>query len=155
MLEFLIEALRQLHYQYFEQFLAALVPMTLTVVIHGQGMTLAGRYLKHYARRLAGGSRTGPRVLGLIVIVAIMLLAHFFEVSAWAFFYFLTGMLENVKSAMLLSINAYTTLGASNISLPGRWAGLDGFEAMTAMLMFGWSTAVLAAIVQKIHSIDI
>ena len=55
---------------------------------------------------------------------------------------------------MYFSVNAYTTLGASNITLPGRWQGLGGFESMTAMLMFGWSTAMLAAIVQKIHTLD-
>ena len=34
------------------------------------------------------------------------------------------------------------------------WVGFGGFEAMTGMLMFGWSTAVLAAVVQKIHAIE-
>jgi len=90
----------------------------------------------------------------VIVIVAIMLAAHFAEVVVWAAFYFITDMLPDLASAMFFSINSYTTLGASNITLAGRWKGLDGFEAMTAMLMFGWSTAVLAAVVQKMHSID-
>ena len=44
--------------------------------------------------------------------------------------------------------------GANNITLPGRWQGLEGFEALTAMLMFGWSTAMLVAVVHKVHSID-
>ena len=79
-----------------------------------------------------------------LVIVAIMLVAHFLEIGGWAVFYVATGMLDDARSAMTFSINAYTTLGASNISLPVRWQGVDGFEAMTAMLMFGWSTAVLA-----------
>ena len=55
---------------------------------------------------------------------------------------------------MNLSVNSYTTLGASNLTLPGRWQGLDGFEAMTAMLMFGWSTAVIVNLLQKADSID-
>ena len=63
-------------------------------------------------------------------------------------------MLAGLQDAMNFSINSYTTLGASNIQLPGRWRGFDGFEAMTAMLMFGWSTAVLAVVVQKTHSIE-
>ena len=154
MLETIAQVFAQLHFQYTEQFLSALLPVSLTVVIHGQGMGLAGRYFKRFAPAADGKTRAGTRTIVLIAIVGIMLAAHFIEVTAWAIFYFLTGMLQDFREAMLYSVNAYTTLGASNIELPGRWKGLGGFEAMTAMLMFGWSTAVLAAVVQKTHSID-
>ena len=154
MLESIVQFFSQLHFQYTEQFLTALLPMAVTVVIHGQGMGLAGRYFKRFGERPAGDLRTGPHVIVLIIIVAIMLATHFIEVFAWALFYFVTGMLTDVKAAMSYSVNSYTTLGAANIDLPGRWQGLGGFEAIAGMLMFGWSTAVLAVVVQKTHSID-
>ena len=154
MLDTIAQTFWDLHFQYFEQFLVALLPMALTVAIHGQGMKLAGRYFTRFGRRQAVGTRTGPHVLVLITIVAVMLAAHFFEVCAWALFYLTTGMLSDFKTAMFYSIESYTTLGASNFDLPGRWRGLGGLEAMTAMLMFGWSTAVLAVIVQKSHGIE-
>ena len=154
MLETIAQVFAELHFQYTEQFLAALLPMSLTVVIHGQGLGLAARYFRRFAPAAHGRTRAGSRTAVLVTIVAIMLLTHFIEVSGWAVFYFLTGMLQDFREAMSYSVNAYTTLGASNIDLPGRWKGLGGFEAMTAMLMFGWSTAVLAAVVQKTHSID-
>jgi hypothetical protein len=154
MLETITEMFRELHFRYLEQFLTALLPMALTVVIHGQGMGLASRYFKRFGRPPAGSSRTGPRVIVVIAIVAIMLATHFFEVVMWALFYVATGMLTNFKEAMTYSINSYTTLGATSIELPGRWLGLGGFEAIAGMLMFGWLTAVLATVVQKLHSID-
>ena len=154
MLESIAQVFAELHFQYTEQFLAALLPMSLTVVLHGQGMSLVALYLRRFGRHISHNSRASLRTVVLIVIVTIMLLAHFIEVSAWAVFYYLTGMLQDFRSAMSYSVNAYTTLGASNIDLPGRWKGLGGFEAMTAMLMFGWSTAVMAAVVQKIHSLE-
>ena len=132
----------------------ALLPMMLTVVLHAQGMGLAGRCFKRFGPRPAGGSRAGPHVSLLIVIVAIMLATHYVEACAWAMFYYQTNMLPDFRTAMYFSINAYTTLGASDMTLPGHWKGLSGFEAITAMLMFGWSTAILAAIVQKLHSLD-
>jgi hypothetical protein len=150
----MLEALWELHFQYFEQFLAALLPVALTVVIHGEGMGLASRCFKRFGRRPAGSSRTGPHLVVVIAIAAIMLATHFFEVFMWALFYFATGMLANFKEAMFYSVNSYTTLGAASIELPGRWQGLGGFEAIAGMLMFGWSTAVLAVVVQKLHSID-
>jgi hypothetical protein len=154
MLETIAEMFRELHFRYLEQFLTALLPMALTVLIHGQGMGLASRYFKRFGRAPAGSSRTGPHVIVLIAIVAIMLATHFLEVFMWALFYFATGMLTNIKEAMTYSINSYTTLGATSIELSGRWQGLGGFEAISGMLMFGWSTAVLAAVVQKLHSIE-
>lgn len=154
MLETIAQLVRDLHYQYTEQFLVALPPMALTVVIHGQGMGFASRYFRRFGRPPAGSSRTGPHVLVVVAVAAIMLATHFFEVFVWALFYFFTGMLANFKDAMAYSVNYYTTLGATNIELPPRWQGLGGFEAITGMLMFGWSTAVLAAVVQKLHSIE-
>jgi len=88
-------------------------------------------------------------------IVAIMMGTHFVEVLLWAAFYKLRGVVSDVISAVFFSIYSYTTLGASDVMLPDHWRGIGGFEAMAAMLMFGWSTAVLAAVVMKIHSLDI
>lgn len=154
MLESIGQVFVSLDLEYLEQFTVALLPMSLTVVIHGYGMKFAGRYFRRFGQPARGASRRHPGVLVAIAVVGIMLAAHFAEVALWAAFYFATGMLAQVKDAMTFSINSYTTLGASNIQLAGRWHGFDGFEAITAMLMFGWSTAVLAAVVQKTHSIE-
>jgi len=153
MLESVWRDLAALNFEYVRQFAAALVPMSVTVFIHAQGMKLSGCYFKRFGT-LAAIARRGSATTVLITIAAIMLATHFAEVVAWASFFLLTGMLASIPDAMTLSINSYTTLGASNIQLPGRWHGFDGFEAMSAMLMFGWSTAVLAAVVQKTHSMD-
>ncbi|MGH6802006.1 MAG: hypothetical protein ACREC3_01400, partial [Methyloceanibacter sp.] len=84
MLETIAQSLLNLHFEYAEQFLAALLPMALTVAIHGQGIGLTARYFKRFGRRPAVSSRSGPHIIVLITIVAIMLAAHFFEVCAWA-----------------------------------------------------------------------
>ena len=150
------QAVSELNFRYIDQFLAALVPMGVTVVLHAYGMGIAGGCFKRFGVRRGHGAQKdkGPHLFVLIAIVAIMLATHFVEVMAWAVFFWATNMLPDFITSMFFSINSYTTLGASNITLTGRWKGMDGFEAMTAMLMFGWSTAVLAAVVQKTHSID-
>jgi voltage-gated potassium channel len=147
MLEFIWQTFVALKFEYLEQFLTALVPMSATVMIHGKGMQLAGRHFKRFGAPAAG--RHFSNMVVAIVVVAIMLATHFAEVAGWAIFYLATGMVAEFQAAMAFSISSYTTLGSSTIQLPGRWHGFEGFEAMTAMLMFGWSTAMLAAIVQK------
>ena len=63
-------------------------------------------------------------------------------------------IVPGVEQAVFYSMQYYTTLGANVHKLPESWAGFGGFEAMTGMLMFGWSTAILALVGQKMHSID-
>ena len=152
MLESIVRFFSGLHFQYTEQFLTALVPMSLTVICHGFGMSLVRSYFKRFGA--SASLRSARRTILLVVIVAIMLTTHYLEITIWAWFYFATDMIQNFKAAMYFSVQSYTTLGASNITLPGRWQGLGGFEALTAMLMFGWSTAMLVAVVNKVHSID-
>jgi hypothetical protein len=150
------QAISELNYRYIDQFVVALVPMAVTVVLHAYGMRLTGVCFKRFGTRSGDSAEKdkGPHIFLIVAIVGIMLGTHFVEVTAWAVFYWSTNMLPDAITAMFFSINSYTTLGASNITLAGRWKGMDGFEAMTAMLMFGWSTAVLATVVQRTHSID-
>jgi hypothetical protein len=140
----LFHAFAGLHFEFAEQFLVGLLPIALTVVVHGQAMRGVGRYYRRYVGHGAKGSDASSRAIAPIVIVGIILIAHFLEVSGWAVFYVASGLIGDARSAMNFSIDAYTTLGGSNITLPLRWQGIDGLESMTAMLMFGWSTAVLA-----------
>lgn len=149
-----VQAFASLHFQYLEQFGAALPPMIITVILHGLGMRLAGVCYQRFGATKGGRRKSGPHVILLISIVTIMLATHYLEVVVWAIVYFQAKMLPDVQTAMFFSINSYTTLGASNITLQGQWKGLDGFEAITAMLMFGWSTAVLANIVMESHSVS-
>jgi hypothetical protein len=142
-----------MQFEYADQLLAALIPLGLTVIFHGLGMDVVRRSYKRFSPSLLNGRRIGLRAFFMIAIVAIMLATHFFDVVIWAGFYVLAGILTSVQEAMLFSMLSYTTIGAPH-TLHGHWTGFGGFEAMTGMLMFGWSTAVLAAVVQKIHAIE-
>jgi hypothetical protein len=142
------QAFRELHFEFAEQFLVALLPIALTVAMHGKTMHWVGRYYRRYSNHAAEGSPALARSFVAIVIVLMMLGAHFAEIFGWAVFYWSTGLIHDVQSAVDFSISAYTTLGSSSVRLAPRWEGVDGLEAMTAMLMFGWSTAILAIVMK-------
>ena len=150
----IVQGFSQLDFEYSEQLLAALIPMSFTVIFHAMGMGVVGLYLKRFGLPLLHGAHVTARIIVMTGIVGITLVSHLFEIAIWAVFYLGTGLLPNAHKAMFFSMESYTTLGASNITLSGRWLGFEGFEAMTGMLMFGWSTAILAAVVMKFHSID-
>ncbi len=143
-----------LDFRYAEQFLVALVLTSLTVLTHSTGMSWVRRYFKSSHSFVKGGRSLKKYHLLMPGIVAIMMFTHSIELLIWAFFYLLRGVLPDIVSAIYFSIYSYTTLGAGNVILPDHWRGLGGFEAMAGMLMFGWSTAVLAAVVVRLHSLD-
>jgi hypothetical protein len=147
------QALLGLEFDYVDQFLAALLPMFLTVIFHGLGMDVVRRSFKRFGTPLLDRPSVAGRAIVMSLLVCIMLAAHLSGIAIWAVFYLIFDLLPNVKDAMLYSIQSYTTLGSS-IAIKGNWAGFGGFEATAGMLMFGWSTAILAAVAQKFHSID-
>ena len=154
MLDAIAQVFVQLHLRFLEEFAVALAPVCLTVILHGQGMGLAALYLRRYGRRSGQGPPAALRNILIVAVVTIMLATHFLEIIAWAAFYFFTGMLNAPGTAIDFSIGSYTTLGTGSVSLRGHWQGLEGFETMAAMLMWGWSTAVLVGVVQTIRSSD-
>ncbi len=144
-----------MQFEYFQQILVALIPLCITVILHGFGMDVVRRSFKRFGLpMLEAKAHPAARSALMVGIVAIMLVTHFAEVIVWAAFYFQAGMIGSVREAMFYSMEYYTTLAVNVHSLSGHWTGFGGFEAMTGMLMFGWSTAVLAAVVQRMHSID-
>lgn len=147
-------ALIGLDFKYGKQIVAALLPMALTVFFHSLGITTVHRFFKRFGRPVMRGPHHAARTAVIIGVVALLLVSHFFGVVVWASFYYLSGLINDMSHAMFYSINSYTTLGTSGITLSQGWLGFGNFESMTAMLMFGWSTAVLADIINKLHNID-
>jgi hypothetical protein len=141
-------------FRYLEQLVVALVLTSVTVVIHGLGMNWVRRHFRRSWSLTEARPGPGSHRLVMIGIVAIMIVTHTVEVLIWALFYAVRGLVPHWLSAVYFSIASYTTLGESGITLPVHWQGLGGFEAMAAMLMFGWSTAMLAAVLLKVQSIE-
>lgn len=144
----------ELDFEYLDQFFYALIPMSLTVIFHGVGIDVVRRFFMRFGKPLINTRRRIARTSVMIGIMGILLASHFIGIAIWAAFYLGAGVLQGAQKAMYFSAESYTTLGASNIALTGRWLGFDGLEAMTGVLMFGWSTAILAAIAVKFHSLD-
>ena len=70
------------------------------------------------------------------------------------FFIALLHITPSWHASVFYSLASYSTLGETDIILPEHWRGLGGLEAMNAMLMFGWSTAILASVVSKLHCMN-
>ena len=106
--------------------------------------TLRGIHAAHWATRSA--------VLEASVIaggVVALFLASLCEAAIWAASYVHLGTLETFEEALYFSIVTYTTLGFGDITLSEEWRLLCSFEAANGIILFGWSTALVYAFVQR------
>jgi hypothetical protein len=122
--------------------------MALCVTIHAGGVTWAIRRLRRNPQL--------PRRFWLgtwlfVHVAAWMVLLHLIEISVWAGFYFWKGAMADLQSAIYFSAVTYTTTGYGDLVLPEAWRLVGGVEALTGILMCGWSTAFFMAIVSRLY----
>jgi hypothetical protein len=126
--------------------LAAWALMALCVIIHAGGIAALMR--RSNLRPVV----THPfwswtwsfiRVAGWIVLL------HLLEMTAWAFFYVWQGAILDVQEALYFSAVTYTTTGYGDIVLPPEWRLVGAVEALTGILMCGWSTGFFFAAVSR------
>ena len=82
--------------------------------------------------------------------VMILLIGHVLQVTVWAVLYLYDwGAFQSFGTAMYYSLASFTTLGASELSLPPQHRMIGAFESAAGVMMFGWSTALLVAVVVR------
>ena len=87
--------------------------------------------------------------IGLIGAVGLLLAAlHGVEAALWAAAYWWLGALNSPGEAILYSVDAISTRGASGLMLEQHWRMMGALEAMDGMLLFGISTAYIFAVMQ-------
>jgi hypothetical protein len=83
--------------------------------------------------------------------VSALLLLHLAEAVVWALFFVLVGALPDLETAAYFSLTSYTTVGYGDVVLPEPWRLLGPLEAAVGILMLGWSTGVLVAVIGMIY----
>ena len=122
--------------------------MALCVTIHAGGLNWAIRRLRQLHPRAQGFWRTTGLFIGVAVWIVLL---HLAEISAWGALYVWSGAMPDVQSAMYFSAVTYTTTGYGDLVLPKEWRLDGGVEALTGILMCGWSTGFFFAIVNRLY----
>ena len=82
-------------------------------------------------------------VIGLLLAVL-----HGIECGIWAAVYLWLDALDSPTDALLYSVDAMSTRGASGLTLQRPWQMMGALEAVNGMLLFGISTAYVFAVMQ-------
>jgi hypothetical protein len=80
-----------------------------------------------------------------------MVLLHLVEITLWALFYLWKGAIGDLQTAVYFSAVTYTTTGYGDVVLPENWRLVGGVEALTGILMCGWSTGFFFAVVSRTY----
>jgi len=129
---------------------AALI--ALTVTIHAVGTSLWVRSARHRFADRDTGWRLGEAVRVLIGTGIVLIVLHTVQILLWAGAYVFVvapDAFASVQEAVYFSFVTFTTLGYGDITLTGDGRLLSGIEALNGILLVGWSTAVLFAMVQR------
>jgi hypothetical protein len=76
--------------------------------------------------------------------------AHIAEVVVWSFAYMMVGIAPPGADLVYFAFVNYTTLGYGDVTPIERWQLLGPMTAMNGVLLLGWSTAVIFAVLRAV-----
>jgi hypothetical protein len=124
--------------------------MIVTTCIHAGGMILVLHDAKQERRGLRAWLRK-TRIYWVSSTILVLFIVALLESLIWAVAYLSLGALKGLEQALYFSTVTFTTLGYGEIVLDERWRLLASFEAANGIIMFGWSTAIVMAVVQRVY----
>jgi Ion channel len=130
---------------------AVAVIMTFsTVIIHALALMPIAYFVRHEFRLGRAGVLFWRDVRIVAGVTLVALAAHLIAIATWASVFTLCGEFSELAPALYHSGMNYTTLGDSDKVMSQSWRLLASFEAANGMLMFGVSTAMLFAVIQRL-----
>jgi hypothetical protein len=120
----------------------------VNIIIHALVMTIVVR-----AAQAASVHRESHPSLFLTAVmiptVSIFMIAHTIEVMVWALAYWIVEAASPGANLVYFAFVNFATLGYGDIVPEKRWLLLGPITAMNGFLLFGWSTAVIFAVLRK------
>lgn len=130
------------------QLLIGSLVSVIDIVVHAWATVGAISAARLVDRRRA--TRPRQRLMSVMVAtVLVLMLAHIIEIVVWSLSYALVGAAPEGTDLLYFAFVNYTTLGYGDVTPIKAWQLLGPMAAMTGILMFGWSTAVLFEVLLK------
>ena len=121
-----------------------------SVVIQALFMTVGLNNFKRIEERRPGALARKP-AFTTVIWVLFLLIPIVLDVTLWATFYYGGGALPSFEEALYFSTVTFTTVGYGDIVLDREWRQLATFEAVNGWIIFGWATALIMAVIQRLY----
>jgi hypothetical protein len=136
---------------------AILIPLVVaasavagTIIIRALAVSATVNFMRRERRlgRVGEGFWIDLSIVALAISIA--LVAHLAEIAVWAVLFLVCGEFSDFGNAYYHSAVNYTTLGYGDVIMTPSWRMLGPLEAANGMLMFGVSTAIIFAVIQRL-----
>jgi Ion channel len=121
-----------------------------TVVIQALFMSVGLNNFKRIEQRRPEAMARKPATTTVIWIL-FLLIPIVLDVTLWATLYYVGGALPSFEEALYFSTVTFTTVGYGDIVLDREWRQLATFEAVNGWIIFGWATALIMAVIQRLY----
>jgi len=137
--------------------IAILIPLLVgscvvacTMLIHALALNAAVRFVRHERQVGRAGTNFWSDLAIVTLTMSIALVAHLTEIAFWAVLFRICGEFPDLGAAYYHSAVNYTTLGYGDLIMTSSWKLLGPMEAVDGMLMFGVTTAIIFAVIQRL-----
>jgi hypothetical protein len=135
--------------------LALAAPMVAgTIIVHLVGLTGLARVSRWMEVRWRDRRGQIKRLRVLLPVAFALVALHTVEIWMYAMLFDLVGATKTFEHALFFSLTTYSTAGYDEAALPGHWRVLGGIEGINGILLLGWSTAFLVAVIERTRHVD-
>jgi hypothetical protein len=120
-----------------------------TIIIHALALVAIVHFVRHECTVCQIGVSFSTDVLIVTGATLLALTAHLVEITAWGVVFVLCGEFHRLAAAFYHSAVNYTSLGNGDVIMSATWRLLGPLETADGMLMFGLSTAIIFAVIQR------
>ncbi len=131
----------------FNNILIGCLLIVITTLIH----TIITRIVWTIVQKQQKVQSPVQRIIQIDIVILIIILATLIESAVWAQAYIIVGSIQQFEEALYFSLVTYSTLGYGDITLNDSHRLLSAFEAANGVIMLGWSTAIVVALIQKVY----
>jgi hypothetical protein len=121
--------------------------LILTVLIHSAFTLMAVSAFG--GGRIQRVQTNWARIAALAALVLMLFFATLLHAAAGATTYVVVDAIQDFETALYFSTVTFTSIGYGDITLAENWRLLADFEAANDCIMFGWTTALVVALVHS------
>jgi Ion channel len=121
-----------------------------TIVVHALPLSATIAFVRR-EKKLGLLGINFRKDMGVVMrVILYAFLAHLIEIALWATLFVICGEFSDFPTAYYHSAVNYTSLGYGDIIMSPRWRLLGPLETADGMLLFGVSTAMIFAVIQRL-----
>jgi hypothetical protein len=144
-------AMTQMHQVAISRPLAVgLVAVLCTFFVHALAIVANVRFFRFERKHGRAGTDLLVNLAIFVQAMALAFVAHLIEIALWAALFVICGEFKDFAAAFYHSAVNYSTLGIGDVTLSPPWRLLGPLEAADGALLFGVSTAMIFAVIQRL-----